>query len=485
VNIKNTITVIVILMFFITSNAQECPRITNPVDNSIAVPVNSTITWNAIPGIVGYLISLGTTPGGTEILNRRSAGLINSFTPEVGLPDDTIIYVTIEMFLPGQQLVTCPGESFRTIDVTEPPPCTNLVEPLNNEINISVNSDLKWAYAPTATGYRVSVGTTPESNDIADNVDVGNVLSYRPEIEFPLDADIFVQIVPYNENGELGFCNKESFTTGVPTIDCLFYYDASTGSSINLKPEINFPKQIGICSREGVKVLISEDKARGFRWFALNEDNTETLLSDTDEVEINGFGRYRYEAYNTVTQFGATIECASSQEFTVIPSGVATIESISVVKELNGLQITIDAQGQGDYEYALDNSDGPFQISPIFSSIPIGEHMAYVRDKNGCGIVQRIVEQRIEAKDFPQFFTPNGDGINDFWQYAPTKAKNEVNIENLWVFDRTGNLLAQIDPKSKGWNGYFNGVPLPASDYWFKAVTFNQRKIYGHFTLKR
>lgn len=482
---KKSIMVFFLLMYAFTANAQECPSLTNPADGSIGVPVSTTITWNEVQGIIGYLISLGTTPGGTDILNRRSAGLVTSFTPEVGLPDDTIIYVTIEMFLPGQQIKICPGESFRTVDVIDPPACTSLVEPLNNSVNISVNADITWAYAPTATGYRISMGTSSGANDIADNEDVGNVLSYNTQNEYPLDAAIFVEIVPYNENGDAGSCNEESFTTGVPNIDCLFYYDAATDTSISLQPEIDFPQQIGLCEGDSKKVLKSKDKARGFRWFQINEAGIESLLSETAEVEISGFGRYRYEAYNTVSQFGATIECANSQEFTVVSSEIATIDLIQVNREGRGLQITIEVSGAGNYEYALDNENGPFQISPVFSSIPTGEHIAYVRDKNGCGITQRLVEQKVTAKDFPQFFTPNGDGINDYWQFAAPVSKKEVNIESLWVFDRLGNLMAQIDPKSKGWNGNFNGQPVPSSDYWFQAVTFNRRKIYGHFTLKR
>lgn len=479
------VVVAVVLMSVFTSMAQECPRITYPTHGSIEVPVDATITWNAIDGIVGYLISLGTTPGGTDILNRRSAGLANSFTPEVGLPDETLIYVTIELFLPGQQLKICPGESFSTIDITTPPQCTNLIKPVNNASDISVNEVLTWAYAPTATGYRISVGTSAGATDLANNIDVGNVLSYKLANELPLDQDIFVQIIPYNENGDTGPCSVEKFTTGIPTIDCLFYYDTSTGDSIKLQPEIAFPEQIGFCKGDGIKKLKSTDKARGFRWFRVNEDNTETLLSETSEVEINGFGRYKYEAYNTVSQFGATIECASVQEFTVVSSEIATINTIAVTRGSDGLRIGIEVSGSGNYEFALDNRNGPYQDSSIFNAIANGEHIAYVRDKNGCGIAQRIVERNITSKDFSQFFTPNGDGINDFWQFIPPKDTGEINIESIWIFDRYGNFLVQVDPTSKGWNGDFNRVPLPASDYWFKAVTFNQRKIYGHFTLKR
>ncbi|MFK7813977.1 MAG: T9SS type B sorting domain-containing protein [Maribacter sp.] len=482
---KKRVLYILIFLYGFISQAQECPSITSPVDGSLEVPVNTTITWNAVDGIVGYLISLGTTPGGTEILNRRSAGLINSFTPEVGLPDDSLIYVTIEMFLPGQQIVLCPGESFRTVNVTEPPSCTTLSDPLNNAVNSNVNGKVNWNYAPTATGYNIRIGTSSGGSEIIETIDVGNVLTYKPSEELPLDEEIFVQIVPYNENGDAGNCASESFTTGVQTVDCLLYFDAATGATVKLSPEINFPDQIGVCSGDGAKQLKSTDRARGFRWFKINTDGSETLLSETDEVSIDVFGTYRYEAYNTITQFGATIECASVKEFMVVSSEPAVINAILVSRESNGLEIDIQVSGSGSYEYALDNSNGPFQDSSSFAGIPPGEHIAYVRDKNGCGITERLVERNLNSKDFPNFFTPNGDGINDFWQFAPPADTDENIVESLWIYDKYGNLMAQIDPRSKGWSGNFQGRPLPSSDYWFKAITFNRRKILGHFTLKR
>lgn len=466
------------------SNAQECPRITNPLNGDEEVPVNVTITWREVTGIDGYLISLGTTPGGTDILNRRSAGPVNSFTPKVGLPEDTLIYVTIELFVPGQQLVRCTGESFRTIDVTKPPPCTRLIEPVANSTNVSVIRDLNWAYSPTATGYLISMGTSAGSSDLVSNFDVGNELMYNPPQDFELDSEVFVTIVPYNENGSAEPCLEESFTTGIPTIDCDAFIDPGTGRIFSIRPQIDFPDRIGFCEGELSKLIISKDTARGFRWFKLNEDGTETLLSESNQIEFDELGRYRYEAYNTINEFGATVECASVKEFDVVRSEPATIESINVGRSVNGLSILVGISGPGAYEFALDSDEGPFQDANSFQNVPIGEHTVFVRDKSGCGVVSRIVERPLSVKDFPRFFTPNGDGINDYWQFTPPP-EIEVNVEVIRIYDRYGNFLAQIDPKRIGWDGKFNGRPLPASDYWFKAKSFSQNEIYGHFTLKR
>ncbi|NHF57843.1 T9SS type B sorting domain-containing protein [Flavobacteriaceae bacterium TP-CH-4] len=462
------------LLIGVITQAQECPQLTYPINGATEVPVNPTITWNSVNGIFGYLISLGTTPGGTDILNQRSAGLTNSFTPEVGLPDGIPIYVTISMFLENQQLLVCQVEVFTTVEVTTPPTCTSLSDPPNNATGINVDTAIRWNYAPTATGYRITIGTTVGGSEVIDDFDVGNVLEYRPQEEFPLDQDIYVTIIPYNDIGSASSCTPERFTTGVPTVDC------SLNAPLNDIPDI-----VGICAENLPTVVTNEALASGFRWFQIEADGSETLLSESREVALEDIGRYRSEAYNNVNEFGSTVECSSSKEFRVVFSNPPTINSVQVIRQATGIRITIEASGGGDYEYALDFENGPYQDSPVFENVPDGERMVFVRDKFGCGTAQRTVERELTAKNFPLFFTPNGDGINDFWQFVPLGGSGEINVEKIFIFDRYGVLLAQIDPTSQGWNGNSNGQPLPESDYWYRAISFSNKEIKGHFTLKR
>ncbi len=469
---KETFTYLLFLMLGTAMMGQSCPRISTPLNGSTGVPVNVTIRWPAVDGIVGYLISLGTTPGGTDILNRRSAGLTNSFTPEVGLPEDTVIYVTISLFLPNAPLVICPGESFRTVDVTTPPPCTRLADA--NDLPDNSRNRINWEYAPTATGYRITVGTSPGGSDIEDDLDVGNVLSYRPSPDLLLDTDYYVQIEPYNENGTSGPCGFEILNTTAPTLDCETF-----------GPMIGLPDQVAICQNDLPTVISSEATAEGYRWYRINEDLSETPISDLAEARIDALGRYRLEAYNMVNQFGIIQECARSREFEVFQSELASITSIELARDSPGIRISVNVRGNGDYEYALDFEDGKYQDSPVFINVPTGEHTVFVRDKNGCGAVMRIVESGLSAKDFPAFFTPNGDGVNDYWQFAPQSGNNETIVESIRIFGRGGGFLIQIDPKSKGWDGNYQGLALPPSDYWFKAITYNGQEVKGHFSLKR
>ena len=46
----------------------------------------------------------------------------------------------------------------------------------------------------------------------------------------------------------------------------------------------------------------------------------------------------------------------------------------------------IEDLGMGDYEFALYDPAGPYQIDQLFENVRPGIHNLYVRDKKGCGI---------------------------------------------------------------------------------------------------
>ena len=142
--------------------------------------------------------------------------------------------------------------------------------------------------------------------------------------------------------------------------------------------------------------------------------------------------------------------------------------------------ISIVATGEGDYEYALDNINGPYQDDTTFYDVSPGFHTVYVRDKNGCG----IANETVSVIGFPNFFTPNDDGYNDTWHIYGINTPSQSGSE-IYIFDRYGKLLKQLLFNSLGWDGTYNGNPMPTSDYWFYIKLGDNRIFRGHFTLKR
>ena len=134
-------------------------------------------------------------------------------------------------------------------------------------------------------------------------------------------------------------------------------------------------------------------------------------------------------------------------------------------------------EGSGNYEYSL-NGDY-FQNTALFTNVIPNEYFITVRDINGCN---PEANEHIYVLDYPKFFTPNGDGINDIWEI---KNLDFYPNASLSIFDRFGKFIYNFNPNLQGWNGNLNKNELFSTDYWFVINLGNGRTIKGHFTLKR
>jgi len=161
------------------------------------------------------------------------------------------------------------------------------------------------------------------------------------------------------------------------------------------------------------------------------------------------------------------------------PDGIVILDDLS---DSNNVEFFVD--GNGNYEYAING--GEFQDSSVFIDVPPGMNTVVINDKNGCGTSEPLP---FLVVGYPKFFTPNGDGIHDAWNILGIETLNNPVV---FIFDRYGKLLKQIDETTIGWDGTFNGQPMPSSDYWFRLEyerdeqgTLVANTIRTHFTLKR
>lgn len=185
-------------------------------------------------------------------------------------------------------------------------------------------------------------------------------------------------------------------------------------------------------------------------------------------------GIYTLTATKTAT--GCVSEPVSVQ---VSPSEPALV-SYSITEDFADSQsVTVIADGTGDYEYQLDY--GVFQDSPVFENVSSGIHIITVNDKNHCG----ISTTNALVVNYPHYFTPNGDGINDTWNIKDLR--QQVNAK-ITVFDRYGKIVSIIRPSDRGWDGTLQGAALPSTDYWF-VVDYDEdgvtKEFKAHFAMKR
>lgn len=82
----------------------------------------------------------------------------------------------------------------------------------------------------------------------------------------------------------------------------------------------------------------------------------------------------------------------------------------------------------------------------------------------------------------PIYFTPNGDGMNDLWEIGNIGSYPDALI---LIYDRFTRLLRRYTGNDKGWDGTYNGHPMPMDDYWYIIAHPQLGTRSGHFTLKR
>src|SRR5690606_2030619 len=138
---------------------------------------NTNLQWDVVEEATGYQISIGTSSGGTDIVNTKDIGNVTSYTPEADVPEDATIYVRIIAYNEAGDAMGCLEEQFTTETLLKIPACTTLSNPLDGSTEVAVGTNLQWDAVEEATGYRISIGTSSGGADIVSNLDLGNVTS--------------------------------------------------------------------------------------------------------------------------------------------------------------------------------------------------------------------------------------------------------------------------------------------------------------------
>lgn len=345
----------------------------------------------------------------------------------------------------------CSSLSTLELNVNSTPSQNITIDPLCDLVNIEDgfrefnlnNSTLVLNPGETVTFYKNIQDALLETNAIQ------NPSNYRNEIAY--DDLVYARIENNNS------------CTGISEL----------ALKVNRLPKISTDYTDHLCINLSSHYL---DLSAGLQQGNPNDFDYEWSTGETSQtIRVNLPGTY------TVT-VSAITGCTKTRTITILPSNDAKIENIEIVDNSDNNTVTINLTDSsfGDYRYSLNSPSGPFQLSNHFENVPAGFHTVYVYDNHGCG----IVFQDISVLKIPKFFTPNGDGHNETWDIVGISPQFYAKSK-IYIFDRFGKLLADINPLGNGWDGNFNGHSLPSSDYWYVVKLDNGRTLRGHFSLIR
>ena len=68
--------------------------------------------------------------------------------------------------------------------------------------------------------------------------------------------------------------------------------------------------------------------------------------------------------------------------------------------------------------------------------------------------------------EMAEFFSPNGDGINDTWMFPEIQ---RFPLNQVWIYSSDGNLVFHKKSYNNDWGGTFNGNVLPVGSYLYRV----------------
>lgn len=108
---------------------------------------------------------------------------------------------------------------------------------------------------------------------------------------------------------------------------------------------------------------------------------------------------------------------------------------------------------------------------------------------DGCTATDSVIVGKDCYVDVPNVFTPNGDGLNDYFFPRKFLSKSLTSFK-MDIYNRWGQLIYETEVlDGRGWDGAFNGTPQPAGVYvYIIQATFadgNSEQHQGNVTLLR
>ncbi len=350
---------------------------------------------------------------------------------------------------------------------------TQGITPPNRNTGNWTTENEAWRIVPTGasntqiTWYDDVTGTVLATNQDQITVCPTSMHNYRAEVTYTLcdgssittsDSTTveFTNIVFSEPPIEHSVCDKDGTPDGITPINLTFFEET-------LITELNSINPYNISFHFTEEDAINNAGAIPNPSAFINANNPETVYGRIEDLSLN---------------------CVLIKQINLTINTGPDFFNAEVISEAFGdsHQILATASGDGSYLFSIDNE--PFQTSGLFNNVASGVHTITLTDQSRC--FTETLE--IVVLGYPKFFTPNGDGINDYWNIA---GKEEFAFVRIIIFDRFGKEIIQLDENSRGWDGTYKGNPLPADDYWFKIEYTDknpkgqQREFIAHFAIKR
>jgi gliding motility-associated-like protein len=422
--------------YWVNVISEDCT--TTPEQVIIEEPIPLTYTDQVVD------VSCFGEENGTIMVNLAggAGGYIYSISPNLDKFDSINIFTDLA---PGDYAVIAQDQNgcFEYLEYT-------ISEPAIIEVSATTAPEICVGSADGSISLSISGGTAPYSTAINSNADTDYILG-RTDFSDLSAGDYLIFI-------------KDAK-------DCETYIVATIDPGVNIRATVEPVYEcIGNTPNNYVNIILEDQSVLAEVMYGLDTTDPEDMQLDPNFRNIA-----HGDHYVTIAHANGCIETVGFFMENYDPLTLT-------LEQRNVNEITAVAHGgRLEYTFYLDGidmgGDNTFRIRRT------GTYEVRVMDENGCEAIANIFMEFIDI-EMPNFYTPNGDGKNDFWKLGNTEYFPNLTVK---IYDRYGRVVARLS-NIEGWDGTYEGKELPTGDYWY-VVQFNeedyQRDFFGHFTLYR
>lgn len=333
----------------------------------------------------------------------------------------------------------------------------------NQDVELEDRSTVDFGSVTKVEIYWDNAGT-PTIVETDDQPAPGKVYKHRyPEFQSPLTKTYQVRYRSYS---------------GILCVD-----EVIKTITVNASPLTQFNTLFGVCLNDVPFQLMQGSEMGGLSGTGVYTGpgvNANGLFNPGNAGVGTHSIRYTFNASNgCVSTSDQTIEVwpipnvNAGPDLTVLEDGVRKITNVTASG--TGLQFLWSPSTYLD--------DATLQLPTILQPKDDITYLLTVTNDFGCKVTDDLFVKILKAPTPPNTFTPNGDGINDFWEI---KFLNDYPGAVIEVYNTAGSMIYRSVGYSTPWDGKYKGSPLPAGTYYYVLDPKNGRKqIKGYVTILR
>lgn len=175
-------------------------------------------------------------------------------------------------------------------------------------------------------------------------------------------------------------------------------------------------------------------------------------------------------------------------------NGIGQVDDINIEADIEVIAPSCPNLDDGQINLNILAASPPFDInwSPIANNttnptnLSVGTYTLTIQDAEHCVFIDSVVieDPSVIAPAcinntvyIPNVFSPNGDGINDFFEIFLADQTTVRQILNVEIIDRWGNLVYFSEKIMPKWDGYFGSTKLnPAVFFYRIQIELNDGK---------